>query len=107
MFLKGLCSCWESLALDSGTGFRPQHCAYVEQKKPAKAIAPYLISQCILGCTVGLFWGGLMIATDTCGIRGLLSASSDPAATSALFLLGSVIVFLPAVLATAIGRLAD
>ena len=72
-----------------------------------QAIAPYLITHCILGCIIGLVWGFLLLATDTARIRELLSASSYPAATLALFLLGSIISILPVVLATAIGRLAE
>jgi len=48
-----------------------------------------------------------MLATDTAGILELLSASSHPAATSVLFLLGSIIAILPVVLATATGRLSE
>jgi hypothetical protein len=50
------------------------------------------------GFGVGLLWGLLMLATDTAGIRELLTASSHPAATSVLFLLGSIIAILPVVL---------
>jgi uncharacterized protein with PQ loop repeat len=78
----------------------------VDQQKPTQAIAPYLIRQCVFGCVVGLLWGLLMVATDTAGIRELLSASPHPAATFVLFLLGSIVAFLPVVLAAAIGRLA-
>ena len=80
---------------------------YVEQNKPTKAMASYLMTQCVLGCLIGLVWGLLIFATDTAGIRDLVSASSYPAATFVLFLLGSIIAILPVVLATAIGRLAE
>jgi hypothetical protein len=79
----------------------------VEQQKPTQAIGFYLIMQCVLGCIIGLFWALLILATDTAGIRGLLSASSYPAATFGLFVLGSIIAILPVVLAAAIGRLAE
>jgi NhaP-type Na+/H+ or K+/H+ antiporter len=79
----------------------------VEQNEPTKAMASYLMTQCVLGCVIGLVWGLLILATDTAGIRDLLSASSYPAATFLLFLLGSIIAILPVVLATAIGRLAE
>ena len=79
----------------------------VEQDEPTEALAPYLITQCVLGCMIGLIWGLLILATDTAGIRDLLAASSYPAATFVLFLLGSIIAILPVVLATAIGRLAE
>ncbi len=79
----------------------------MDQQKPMQAFARYLMTHCVLGCVVGLVWGSLMFATNTAGIRELLIASSYPAATLALFLLGSIIVILPLVLATAIGRLAE
>jgi len=79
----------------------------VEQQKPTQSIASYLMMHGVMGCGVGLLWGLLMLATDTAGIRELLSASSHPAGTSVLFLLGSIIAVLPVVLATAIGRLSE
>jgi len=79
----------------------------VDRQKPTQALVTYLLTHCALGCFVGLLWGLLIFATDTAGIRGLLSASPHPAATFALFLLGSIIVILPVVLAAAIGRLAE
>jgi hypothetical protein len=79
----------------------------VEHEKPTQAIAPYLITHCVLGCIIGLVWGLLLLATDTAGLRELLGTSSYPAATLALFLIGSIISILPVVLATAIGRLAE
>ncbi len=100
-----LCSFQKSFT-PPGTGFRPLHWASVNQTKPAQAIAPYLVTHCVFGCLIGLFWGVLILVTDTGGIRELLSASAYPAATCALFLLGSVVAILPVVLATAIGRLA-
>ena len=90
-----------------GTEAFTQHFGFVDQQKPTQALAPYLLTHCVLGCVVGLVWGLLMFITDTAGIRELLSASSYPAATLALFLLGSIIAILPVVLATAIGRLAE
>ena len=70
-------------------------------------MASYLITQSVLGCMIGLIWGLFILVTDTAGIRDLLAASSYPAATCVLFLLGSIIAILPVVLATAIGRLAE
>ena len=108
MVLTRLCSLKRLLCFKlRGTGACGPYSAFVEQNEPAEAIAPYLITQCVLGCLVGLAWGLLIFATDTASIRDLVSASSYPAATFVLFLLGSIIAILPVVLATAIGRLAE
>jgi len=90
-----------------GTGIFAPNSAYVEHKKPPQDTGPYLITQCLLGWITGLFWGSVLLATNTAGIWDLLSASPYPAATSALFLIGSVMAILPVVLAAAIGRLAE
>jgi len=49
----------------------------------------------------------LMLATDTAGLSTLIGASSNPLAIVALFLLGSVVAFLPVALAAAIAALSE
>jgi hypothetical protein len=48
-----------------------------------------------------------MLATDAAGLTELVSASPYPAATCVLFLIGSIVIILPIVLAAAIGALAE
>ncbi len=79
----------------------------MQQKEPTQSVVRYLAAHCVTGCIAGLTWGLLVLATDTAGIRELLSASSYPIANLVLFLLGSVVAFLPIVLAAAIGSLAE
>ncbi len=70
-------------------------------------MVPYFIAQGATGCGIGLVFGLLILATNTAGLGELVGTSSYPAATGALFLVGSVIVVLPVVIATAIGCLAE
>ncbi len=79
----------------------------MEHHDQPQAIVPYLMTHCVLGCVIGLFWGLLILATNTAGLRELLGSSPYPAATLVLFLLGAIISILPIVLAAAIGRLAQ
>ena len=90
-----------------GTQLRTRYFHDVRRQEKIPRIGPYLVAQCVVGGLTGLGWGLLILATDTAGLTGLVRTSSTPGATCVLFLLGSVIVFLPVVLATAIGALAQ
>lgn len=52
-------------------------------------------------------WALLMLATDTAGMSTLIGFSSNPGAMVALFLLGSVVAFLPVALAAAVAALPE
>ena len=80
---------------------------YVEQNEPQKSLLRYIATNCLIGCGAGFAWGVLLLITNTAGLADLVIESSNPAATGFLFLLGSIIAFLPAVLATAIGSLSE
>jgi hypothetical protein len=68
------------------------------------SIPRHLVVQCWLGLAIGLLFAILMYATDLGGIGSLL-AMVEPTATL-IFLVGSAVVFVPFVVATAIGLLA-
>lgn len=67
------------------------------------SIPHYLLVQCWLGLAVGLLFALIALATDLGGIRSLLVEA--PRTSIIIYVVGSVLTFLPLVLATGIGLL--
>ncbi len=91
----------------AGTDRGAWHCPRVRHKDKDGSIPRYLLVNCVIGCVAGLFWGLVMIATNTAGLAALVSASSDPAAAYAIILAGSAAVMTPLGFAAAVGALAE
>lgn len=66
-------------------------------------IPHYLMVQCWLGLAIGLLFALIAFAIDLGGIGSLLVGA--PLAGTIIFVVGSVVTFLPLVLATGIGLL--
>lgn len=67
------------------------------------SIPHYLMVQCWLGLAIGSLFALIAFATDLGGIGSLLAEA--PRASTIIFVVGSVLTFLPLVLATGIGLL--
>jgi hypothetical protein len=79
----------------------------MDRRKPKDNIARYLLKQAVAGGFVGLFWGVLMLLTNTAGLGELIRESSMPTALAAFFLIESALIFIPLAFAFAAGRLAN
>ncbi len=74
----------------------------MERKTLQPEIVRYLLTQCAIGGVIGVFWGVLMLATDTAGLGGLVTGSANPASTLIIFLAGSALAFQPIAIAVAV-----
>jgi hypothetical protein len=66
------------------------------------ATTRYLLLNAVMGSAVGVLFGIGLLMTNTLGLRGLVPASPDVVATTAIFLIGSAMTFTPFVVATAV-----
>jgi hypothetical protein len=56
----------------------------------------------VMGAVLGVAFGVALLCTDALGMRSLVTASQDPVATTAIFLIGSAITLTPFVVSTAV-----
>ena len=63
----------------------------------------FLIHNVVLGAWVGIGMAMLILLTNACGVLTLVLAQTDPIVPAVAFVAGGVMIFVPIVLAVAVG----
>ena len=76
------------------------------QAEPEVSIPAYLIINAGLGVAISLTASGLLLLTDTLGLRSLIMSGSSPIEAVIALVLGCAFALTPLVFATAVGFIA-